>query len=787
MSKKTTVSGILLVLLVLATTPLLGTDNVSFLKWWLMTLVLGIGFYPAAAALFPRFHDRGWMFSKVLGIVVSGFAVFALGSFGLVPFTAPVCLITVGVLILASWIFGCFKVRVHAPEIDFLMMEEVLFFAFFLLWTYLAGFHPEAHGTEKFMDYGFMKAMMRSTAVPAEDLWYSGSGINYYYGGQFYAVFLTKITFTDVKQTYHLMRTMVASFTFVLPFSITYHLAESRACHRIRKEGGNKSQIAPVLGGLLSGGAVSLAGNMHYVIYGCIRQWLGLNESAYWFPSSTRYIGYDPLVENDRTIHEFPSYSFVLGDLHAHVVNVMFVLLVLGLLYSYVKNTCRDPEKEWKWSLKDVLLQPQIIAAGFLIGVFHWSNYWDFVIYFVVIAGFSLYGALYRYHARAKETIGTVLLQAAEVFAIGTIVALPFTMKFETMVSGVGIAKHHSMLYQLAILWGLPTVLVVLFIAAVLLAWRKNCHLPGMERQGQIVLADGKTQEEVEEQAVALILGEKKPEPGEKETAEKPKKVSAFCNFWREIAVSDMVIGILGLCAIGLIIIPELVYVRDIYEESYARSNTMFKLTYQAFILFGICMSYIITRFLLWKKERILQVFGGIGLVLLLWTFGYFGTSVYSWFGNVFDLSEYRGLDATAYLENVFSEDAGAIRWLDETIKGQPVVLEANGDSYSDYERVSAMTGLPTVLGWYVHEWLWRGDPADLNVRAEDVKQMYTSTDTNEVLRLLEQYHVTCIFVGSKEKEKYGDALNESLLQSIGDIVYQDTASGTYILQVQDT
>ena len=787
MSKKTTVSGILLVLLVLATTPLLGTDNVSFLKWWLMTLVFGIGFYPAAAALFPRFHDRGWMFSKVLGIVVSGFAVFALGSFGLVPFTAPVCLITVGVLILASWIFGCFKVRVHAPEIDFLMMEEVLFFAFFLLWTYLAGFHPEAHGTEKFMDYGFMKAMMRSTAVPAEDLWYSGSGINYYYGGQFYAVFLTKITFTDVKQTYHLMRTMVASFAFVLPFSITYHLAESRACHRIRKEGGNKSQIAPVLGGLLSGGAVSLAGNMHYVIYGCIRQWLGLNESAYWFPSSTRYIGYDPLVENDRTIHEFPSYSFVLGDLHAHVVNVMFVLLVLCLLYSYVKNTCRDPEKEWKWSLKDVLLQPQIIAAGFLTGVFHWSNYWDFVIYFVVITGFALYGALYRYHARAKETIGTVLLQAAEVFAIGTIVALPFTMKFETMVSGVGIAGHHSMLYQLAILWGLPTLLVVLFIAAVLLAWRKNRHLPGMERQGQIVLADGKTQEEVEEQAVALILGEKKPEPGEKETTEKPKKVSAFCDFWREIAVSDMVIGILGLCAIGLIIIPELVYVRDIYEESYARSNTMFKLTYQAFILFGICMSYIITRFLLWKKERILQVFGGIGLVLLLWTFGYFGTSVYSWFGNVFDLSEYRGLDATAYLENVFSEDAGAIRWLDETIEGQPVVLEANGDSYSDYERVSAMTGLPTVLGWYVHEWLWRGNPADLNVRAGDVKQMYTSTDTNEVLRLLEQYHVTYIFVGSKEKEKYGDALNESLLQSIGDIVYQDTASGTYILQVQDT
>lgn len=177
--------------------------------------------------------------------------------------------------------------------------------------------------------------------------------------------------------------------------------------------------------------------------------------------------------------------------------------------------------------------------------------------------------------------------------------------------------------------------------------------------------------------------------------------------------MSDMVIGILGLCAIGLIIIPELVYVRDIYEESYARSNTMFKLTYQAFILFGICMSYIITRFLLWKKSGFCRCSAESGWYCF-YTFGYFGTSVYSWFGNIFDLSEYRGLDATAYLENVFSEDAGAIRWLDETIEGQPVVLEANGDSYSDYERVSAMTGLPTVLGWYVHEWLWRGDPADL-------------------------------------------------------------------------
>ena len=78
-------------------------------------------------------------------------------------------------------------------------------------------------------------------------------------------------------------------------------------------------------------------------------------------------------------------------------------------------------------------------------------------------------------------------------------------------------------------------------------------------------------------------------------------------------------------------------------------------------------------------------------------------------------------------------------------------MLEANGDSYSDYERVSAMTGLPTMFDGMSIEWLWRGIRR-LNVRAEDVKQMYTSTDTNEVLRLLEQYHVTYILWEAKKR-----------------------------------
>lgn len=146
------------------------------------------------------------------------------------------------------------------------LTEECLFLALFLLWTYLAGFRPEAYGTEKFMDYGFMATMMRGDYMPAEDLWYAGEQLNYYYGGQYYAVFLTRLTFTRIQETYHLMRTMVAAFAFVLPFSLVRQMLEDRW-----KE---KKRGLAAAGGVLAGTAVSLAGNMHYVLFGKLIPWI---------------------------------------------------------------------------------------------------------------------------------------------------------------------------------------------------------------------------------------------------------------------------------------------------------------------------------------------------------------------------------------------------------------------------------------------------------------------------------------------------------------------------------
>ena len=733
-------------LLVALSAFLLQGDVWTFWTWYLLALVLGAAAMPLTGRLFRRFQDRGWMFSKVTAIAVSGFITWFLVAIKIIKFTTMTCIVVTLVCAAASLILYCREQKagfecIPFAHLDLVYAEELLFFAAFLLWTYFAGFHPAAYGTEKFMDYGFMEAMMRSKTLPATDLWYSQGKINYYYGGQYFAVFLTKLSGAKVELTYNLMRTFVAGLAFAMPFSLVHQMVTDR----LGKTRSRWKKALPSVTGILAGISVSIAGNMHYVVYGQIIPFIqklkGEEVSSYWFPDATRYIGFNPDVE-DKTIHEFPCYSFVLGDLHAHVVDIMFVLLILGLLYAWMKKVrttelsgeSMSRRKFWKKQL----LMPQLLATGALLGMFHWTNYWDFVIYFVVTCGAALFMNIIGQKGKIRWVLGVTAAQAAEILILATVIIMPFTLQFDTsnMVQGIALAQHHSLPHQLLVLWGLPGILTILFVVSLLIE-----KLRGAEQK-------------------------------------------SLYHLLTSISLPDLFAVLMGLCAIGLVLIPELVYVRDIYENGNARANTMFKLTYQAYIMFGMTMIYVIFRLLVIGKNKILKVLAFIGLFFFVWTCGYFGNSIHSWFGEVWKPSQYKGLNATAFLETDFPEDVNGIRWLKENISDAPVVLEANGDSYSEYERVSAMTGLPTIMGWYVHEWLWRGNLSDLNAKIEEIQEIYTSTDATRVKELLEEYNVSYIFVGSCERNKYGADMNNDLLKSLGEVVFQDSEYPTYIVKI---
>ena len=196
---------------------------------------------------------------------------------------------------------------------------------------------------------------------------------------------------------------------------------------------------------------------------------------------------------------------------------------------------------------------------------------------------------------------------------------------------------------------------------------------------------------------------------------------------------------------------PELVYVRDIYENGNARANTMFKLTYQAYILFGHDHGLCDLPSALPCQTKSRKDPGGSRGVLFAVDFWIFGNSVHSWFGDVTDPSAYQGLNATAFLETDFPEDAEGIRWLRSNIEGFPGSPGSKrGQLYRvrkgiRYDRASYSPG----LGMYMNG-CGEMNVADLNGRSADVETIYTSNDEEQVKALLEKYQVSYIFPGKQ-------------------------------------
>ena len=785
--------AILCILFLVLARSLFTTEFTYFFNWWLAVLFLGVVFMPASCLIFGRFSDLGWMFSKILGLAVSGWLMWYLSSLHIFKFTRANCIIVI-LLCLAGeigiiWLCSRKKrpqFSFSAYNLEHILFGEALFLGVFVLWCYLKAFNPQAYGTtEKLMDFGFMEAMFKSDYMPPEDLWLAGESLNYYYVGQFMATYLTKVSNVGVEYGYNFMLMMVAAMGFSLPASIIFNVSKDAVTGMGRKDSFS-GILFPYISAGLSGIAVSFSGNMHYVLYAKFIPWcrtmLGLDKladaagytfSGYWFPDATRYIGYNPET-NDKTIHEFPLYSFVLGDLHAHVINIIFVLTVVAILYAYLqfrkssmdlaRTEGRYPDSRSKagtvFGIPDFyreVFNPCIVLTGFLIGLFHTTNYWDYPIYFVVAGAIILFSNATVYNF-SKRTLILTAFHAAVVIVTAKLVCLPFTVNFHQISTSIRLCENHTPLYQLAVLWGLPLTVTFVFLG--------------------VLIADH-------------VARAKSPDG-------LPSKTGGQLGLFRFIAnleISDLFVITLGLCAFGLVLIPEVIYVKDIYSGDYKRANTMFKLTYQSFIMFGMTMGYVIPKLMIFAKKARRRNFAIVTCVLLLLTTGYFGNSTKAWFGDYTDGERYQGLNAGQYLYGCDEQDYYATEWINENIEGRPVMLEVNGDSYTDYCRVSVRTGLPTLLGWKTHEWLWQSDetgaiPDIVVTREADIQTIYTSTDSSEVAALVRQYDIDYIYVGNLEKNKYSEPVNHQLLQSLGEVVYPadfdaaDSASTTYIIKI---
>lgn len=690
-------------------------------KWWTIFLIIGAVFLPLTFSIFSNFFDRGYIFSRILGIAILSYIVFLLGTLKLLPFQMPTIILVCVICFIANLFIAKknqFLLKLNFKKnLGIYFLEEAIFLVALLFWSCVRGFQPDIHGLEKFMDFGFVNSILRADYFPPRDMWFTPFPINYYYFGHLVTAVLTKISQIPSFVTYNLMITTLFAFTFTASFSIGLNLLSQLKIKNLK--------LKILLGGLLTAFLVTMGGNIHS-IYSFFTPYMNGSPvpfwqlifspqnfpNAYWYPNATRFIF--------NTIHEFPIYSFVVSDLHGHVLDIPFVLLTIAVLLSLF----------YKSRLKIENLKLEIPLISFLLAVMYMTNVWDAIIYLLLVFLIILF-------IKPKSGIYMNFL-----FLIGGtfIFSLPFSKNFTPFASNIGILcapkfltdigrlgpflfepSHcqKSPLWQLAILYGFFYFWVISFI-------------------------------------IFLKLNAKRYKSN----------------------ASDIFIGILIILSTILIIIPEFVYLKDIYPAHY-RANTMFKLVYESFIMLSISSGYIIFKiFSDLKRSYLKLVVFGIGII------GLFLVGIYPYFAiNSYyaGLNSYKGLNGTSYLNSLYPNDYLAIQWINKNIKGQPIILEAQGDSYTDYARISANTGLPTVLGWTVHEWLWRGTYDIPAPRINDASALYESKDLLVTKELLTKYNISYAYIGELERKKYL-YLDENKFKQLGKVVYANQGATIYKL-----
>ena len=203
------------------------------------------------------------------------------------------------------------------------------------------------------------------------------------------------------------------------------------------------------------------------------------------------------------------------------------------------------------------------------------------------------------------------------------------------------------------------------------------------------------------------------------------------------------------LIALGalLVIAPEFFYLRDLFGT---RMNTVFKFYFATWLLWGVAGAFAAIE--LWPERRS-QAPRLLLLVPLLLGLVYPALAVWTKTEGFAPLQG-RTLDGAAYLAQLSPADYEAVQWIN---LGLPtgVLVEAVGGSYTQYGRIAAHTGLPTVLGWDFHEVQWRGTAEPQGSRRGDIELLYEAPDWETVQPILQTYEVAYVYVGPLEQSSY--------------------------------
>jgi YYY domain-containing protein len=842
--------------------------------WWLWMQILGLAALPLTYRFFQRLPGRGYAFARPLGLLLTSYVLWLGGSLGLLRISVGGALVSLLIVALVSHIYyrrG--RVGSASEEGDtsdpgllawlrgnlrMVLSVELLFAGALALWALLRAYSPDltTAGGEKFMEIMYLNSIARSDYFPPIDAWLSGYAISYYYFGYVMSALVTMLSGFAAHLTFNVAVANLFALTYTGAFGLVYNLV--RAFATTEEAGGTQPRRSrPVLWGMLGAILVAVLGNLEgffEMLYSArllpqaFWQWLDIKDinmpfdqalepsliparSGWWWWRASRVIhDLDPAGNSMgvQPINEFPGFSFLLGDMHPHVLALPFVLLALAVAWNVLlkgRSEEAGPNGTERWFEPVKRLS---LLAPLCLGALAFLNTWDFPIYwliFLVAYGLGRWG---RYGRLNWPFIRDVGVTGIAVAVLAFLFYLPFYVGFRSQAGGLMPTIYVGTRFrQYFVMFGPFLVALVGLLILLTVRWRREA--PGRRWAGSwlgwtaaLILLPSAFMLLI---SLALAL----TAPGQ-ELLEGIRRIPAIYEIvgdkpWAQVMGDLLLVKlrtmlmplvVAAMAALGLVLIQrsvrgpaedagqsdggilrrpsvqfvlicavvgllltlsvEFFYLLDVFR---VRANTIFKFYFQAWILMGIASAFAIywLSHTLGQRRTLGEMVRWIFLVAF-WVLFAMGM-VYPVLGNIRRAEEFANaprLDGTAYLADIQPDDYAAIQWLNEQVDGAPVILEAPGTGGSSYVyegRVSALTGLPTLLGWGGHENQWRGSYQIQSSREPDIETIFNTLDPQAALTLLDKYDISYVYVGPVERSTYDPRGLDKFAQFL-EVAYQN-------------
>lgn len=445
--------------------------------WVLALLSLGLLAAPLTFAALGGLSDRGLIFARPLGLLLVGWVVWLLGSAKLMPFGLPAIAVALASLGLASLLAILPRRAAFQSFLGkrwrLLLVQEALFWGLFAAFVLVRYANPDLWhpymGGEKPMDFAYLNAVLKSAYFPPYDPWFAGGYINYYYFGFVLVAVLVKLTGIIPEVAYNLAVPTLFAFTGAGAFAVAYSLADGwRWRVGVGDAGPGAGRLGPALAGTFGTLFVAVLGNLHelrmindglralskvtfpsYIpgLVGLVQAADGARQvlfegrslgfrNEWWYWNATRLI--DHLPNEAGPITEFPFFTFLYGDLHAHAMALPYTVLALGLATSILLSAERaalgsgDGGAGRRGVLGAAWYRIEqsgiftLLVPGLVVGALWPLNTWDFPTYLVIVGAAIALGEYARRGAVNSGTLWAVGYRWVALVAVAYFAFLPF-------------------------------------------------------------------------------------------------------------------------------------------------------------------------------------------------------------------------------------------------------------------------------------------------------------------------------------------------------------------------